>query len=117
MSQFIQTYPSKSKPKQTEHLKELKKYITIEKSKIEMALRKTQEAQKLKEAAENAKGNKQKRKRHVPAKTEKPLLVGSRVKIKNTKQAGDVLSVDGKEATIAFGNLKAKVKLEKLVVI
>jgi len=117
MSQFIQTYPSTSKPKQTEHLKELKKYITIEKSKIEMALRKTQEIQKLKEAAENAKGNKQKRKRPVPAKTEKPLLVGSRVKIKNTKQAGDVLSLDGKEATIAFGNLKAKVKLEKLVVV
>ncbi|MFT6200376.1 MAG: hypothetical protein ACJAQ2_002156, partial [Vicingaceae bacterium] len=34
-----------------------------------------------------------------------------------TKQAGDVLSVDAKEATIAFGNLKAKVKLEKLIVI
>lgn len=117
MSQFIQNYPSKSKLKQTKCLKELKKYITIEKSKIGMALLKTQEAQKLKEAAENAKGNKQKRERHVPVKTEKHLLVGSRVKIKNTKQAGDVLSLDGKEATIAFGHLKAKVKLEKLVVI
>ena len=117
MSQFIQNYPSKSNPKQSEHLKELKKYITIEKSKIEMTLRKLQEAEKLKQAAENQKGNKQKRVRLKPIHTEKPLLVGSRVKIVNTKQAGDVLSVDAKEATIAFGNLKAKVKLEKLIVI
>ena len=117
MSQFIQNYPSKSKAKQTEYLKELKKYVVVEKSKIEMALRKTQEVQKLKEEAQKSKGNKPKRERLQPVKTEKPLLVGSRVKIKNTKQAGDVLSLDGKEATIAFGNLKAKVKLDKLIVI
>lgn len=117
MSQFIQNYPSKSKAKQTEYLKELKKYVVVEKSKIEMALRKTQEVQKLKEEAQKSKGNKPKQARLQPVKTEKPLLVGSRVKIKNTKQAGDILSLDGKEATIAFGNLKAKVKLEKLIVI
>lgn len=117
MSQFIQNYPSKSKPKQTEYLKELKKYVTIEKSKIEMALRKSQEAQQLKDEAQKSKSHKPKKNRNKVVVTEKPLLVGSRVKIKNTKQGGDVLSVDGKEATIAFGNLKAKVKLEKLVVI
>ena len=117
MSQFIQNYPSKSKAKQTEYLKELKKYVVVEKSKIEMALRKTQEVQKLKEEAQKSKGNKPKQARLQPVNTEKPLLVGSRVKIKNTKQAGDILSLDGKEATIAFGNLKAKVKLEKLIVI
>ncbi len=117
MSQFIQNYPSKSKAKQTEYLKELKKYVVVEKSKIEMALRKTQEVKKLKEEAQKSKGNKPKQARLQPVKTEKPLLVGSRVKIKNTKQAGDILSLDGKEATIAFGNLKAKVKLEKLIVI
>ena len=117
MSQYIQNYPSKSTTKQTEYLKDLKKYITIEKSKIEMALRKSQEVEKLKEAAGKKKGNKQKKARLKQVHTEKPLLVGSRVKIKNTKQAGDVLSLDNKEATIAFGNLKAKVKLEKLVVL
>jgi len=117
MSQFIQNYPSKSTVKQAEYLKDLKKYITIEKSKIEMALRKSQEVEKLKEAAEKQKGNKQKKARLKPIHTEKPLLVGSRVKIKNTKQAGDVLSLDLKEATVAFGNLKAKVKLDKLVVV
>ncbi len=117
MSQFIQNYPSKSTSKQTEYLKDLKKYITIEKSKIEMALRKSQEVEKLKEAAGKQNGNKQKKARVKPVHTEKPLLVGSRVKIKNTKQAGDVLSFDNKEATVAFGNLKAKVKLEKLVVL
>lgn len=115
MSQFIQNYPSKSKAKQNELLKEVKKYITIEKSKIETALRKEQEAQKLKEA--QSKANQKKKRKPLNQKQEKPIAVGVRAKIKNTKQIGEVISIDGKEATVAFGNLRAKVKLVDLMVI
>lgn len=115
MSQFIQNYPSKTKGKQNEHLKEVKKYITIEKSKIDAALRKEQEAQRLKEA--QSKANKNKKRKRIGVPKEKPVAIGVRAKIKNTKQVGEVISIDGKEATVAFGNLRAKVKLESLQVI
>lgn len=116
MSQFVQNYPSKSKPKQTEYLKEVKKYITIEKSKIEVANRKAQEAERLKLEAQKAKApsKKQKRRKQV---VEKPILEGSKVKMKGSKQSGEVIKMDGNQATVAFGNLKAKVKVEQLVVV
>lgn len=117
MSQFIQNYPSKSKAKQTEYLKELKKYVTIEKSKIETALRKTQEAARLKEAEQQQKTKGAKKQRNRVIQTQKPIIVGARVKLKSTRQTGDVLSLDSKEAIVAFGNLKAKVSLEKLEVV
>ena len=117
MSQFIQNYPSKSKAKQTEYLKELKKYVTIEKSKIETALKKSQEAARLKEAEQQQKSKGKKKQRNKVVQTQKPIVVGARVKLKSTRQAGDVLSLDGKEATVAFGNLKAKVSVEKLQVV
>lgn len=115
MSQFIQNYPSKSKAKQNDLLKEVKKYITIEKSKIDAAIKKEQDALKLKEA--QSKANQSKKRKRPQQKVEKPLKVGVRAKIKNTKQIGEVISIDGKEATVAFGNLRAKVKVESLIVI
>ncbi|MBL4707278.1 MAG: hypothetical protein JKY48_02405 [Flavobacteriales bacterium] len=117
MSQFIQNYPSKSNVKQTEYLKELKKYVTIEKSKIETALRKSQEAESLKEAEQQQKVKGKKKQRNRVVETEMPIVVGARVKLKNSRQTGDVMSLAGKEATVAFGNLKAKVSIEKLQVV
>ena len=116
MSQFVQNYPSKSSPKQSEYLKEIKKYITIEKSKIEMASRKAQEAERLKLEAQNSKSPSKKQKRNKET-VAKPILEGSRVKMKGTKQSGEVLKIDGNQATIAFGNMKAIVKIDNLVVI
>lgn len=115
MSQFIHDYPSKSKAKQTEYFKELKKYVTIEKSKIDTAIRKAQEAERAKQEKLQLKSKKQKRKQVEAPK--KPIEIGSTVKLKNSRQGGKVLAIDGKEVTVVFGNLKAKVKAEKLIVI
>ena len=117
MSQFVQNYPSKSKAKQTEYLKEVKKYITIEKSKIDAAARKAQEEERLKAEQQKDKSLSKKKKRKKPVVTQKPIEEGSRVKLKNSRQTGEVMSIDGQEATVAFGNLKAKVSLSKLIAI
>ncbi len=116
MSQFIQNYP-KSKSKQNEWLKEVKKYITIEKAKIEAAVRKVQEAQRLKDEAQKAKQNKKKGQTKQRTVAAKPVKVGVKVKLKNSRQVGEVLSMDDKEATVVFGNLKAKVKIDTLVAV
>lgn len=117
MHQFIQNYPSKSKAKQNEYLKEVKKYLTMEKAKIALALKKVQDAERLKEEAQKNKAKQKKNKRNQPKKVEKPIEIGLRVKLKNGRQVGEVIQLDGQEATVVFGNLKAKVKARDLVVV
>lgn len=117
MSQFVQNYPSKSKAKQTAYLKEVKKYITIEKAKIEAAVKKAQEVERKKAEEQKAKSKIGKRPRNKKVVTKKPLIVGARVKLKNSRQSGEVMSIEANEATVAFGNLKAKVAVEKLIVL
>ncbi|MEQ8908718.1 MAG: DNA mismatch repair protein MutS [Vicingaceae bacterium] len=116
MFQFVQHLP-KGKAKQTEYFKEVKKYLAIEKSKLEQAAREAQEAQRREEEALQAKvKKKQKGKQKQQRKAEpKPVVVGQKAKLKNSRQVGEVLSIDGKEATMVFGNMKAKVKLSELV--
>ena len=114
MGQFIQNFPTKSKKKQGEHLEELKKYLTIEKTKIELALKKAQDAERKKQELQKAK-KPSKKKAKVNPKS-KPIVVGCRVKLKQGKQSGEVIFMDANEATVVFGNLKAKVKLEQLIV-
>ena len=116
MFQFIQHLP-KGKAKQKEHWKEVQKYLTIEKSKLEQAAREAQEAQRKEEEALEAKRKqKQQRKQKKNRKPEpKPIAVGQRAKLKNGRQVGEVLSIDGNEATVIFGVMKAKVKVSELV--
>ncbi len=113
MGQFIQNFPTKSKKKQEEHLQELKKYLTIEKTKIELAIKKAQDAERKKQEVQKAK-KPSKKKAKVNPKA-KPIVVGCRVKLKQGKQSGEVISIDANEATVVFGNLKAKVKLDQLI--
>ena len=116
MFQFIQHLP-KGKAKQKEHWKEVQKYLTIEKSKLEQAAREAQEAQRKEEEALEAKRKqKQQHKQKKNRKPEpKPIVVGQRAKLKNGRQVGEVLSIDGNEATVIFGVMKAKVKVSELI--
>jgi DNA mismatch repair protein MutS2 len=43
-----------------------------------------------------------------------PVIPGDRVRIKGTFSVGEVLSVSKKEASIAFGDIKSKVKLNRI---
>lgn len=113
MSQFIQNFPTKSKKRQVDYLEELKKYLTIEKTKIELTLKKEQEVERKKQEAHKAK--QPKKRKEKPQPKAKPIAVGNKVKLKQGKQSGEVVSMDGKEATVVFGNLKAKVKLTDLI--
>lgn len=47
--------------------------------------------------------------------TNKPLEKGDFVKMKDSGAIGQILSISSKEAEVAFGNLRTKIKLNKLV--
>ncbi len=51
-----------------------------------------------------------------PVKTDKPapLAVGSLVKIKGQSATGEILEMNGKNATVAFGSLKTMVRTDRL---
>lgn len=106
MLQFIESYNSKKSNKNL--LADLKKYLAIEKSKIEAIEKEKQlKAQaKLKQPS--------KRKKSIK-KNQKPITVGSKVKLIDGKQSGNVLEINGKEAVVAFGNFKTKTLLSKLI--
>ena len=46
--------------------------------------------------------------------TNRPLAVGDSVRIKGTNSIGEIESIQGKQATVIFGGLRSKVKLEQL---
>ncbi len=116
MLQFIQQMP-KSKSKQKDHWQLIKKYVTIEKAKLDEAIRKAQAEQRKQEAKQKAAQQKKKKKKANPQKQKvkpKPITVGQKAKLKNSKQVGEVIQIDGNQATVLFGVMKAKVKLSEL---
>lgn len=117
MHHFIESYPTKAKGKQNEFLKEVKKYITMEKAKREAALKKVNETNQLKKAEQNNKSKTKKSKPEKPKKSVKPLKVGDRVKMQGSKEIGDIIQIDGKTAKVEFGILTAKVKVGDLIVV
>ncbi len=46
--------------------------------------------------------------------TNRPLEKGDSVRIKGTNSIGEIESIQGKQATVIFGGLRSKVKLEQL---
>lgn len=50
----------------------------------------------------------------APSTQEAPLAVGDNVKLEGQSTPGTILSIEGKEAMVAFGVLKTKVKLARL---
>lgn len=113
MDQFIADLQMTKKAKNQDLYDEFKKYITIEKTKILESERKVLEKKKALERQRIAPKNR----KYTAKPTEHPILIGSRVKLQSTKQIGDVLAIDGQEATVAFGVFKTKVSLNKLTLI
>lgn len=120
MAQFIEEFPSNSKKKQTAFLEEVKRYLAIEKSKIEARIKKAAEAAKKKRLEAEKRNQARKPRKARTAKQEskeKPLEIGVRAKLKNSRQIGEVVKIEGEEVTLVFGQMKAKVKKSQLKVI
>jgi hypothetical protein len=120
MAQFIEEFPSASKKKQNEFLNEVKRYLAIEKSKIEARIKKAAEVAKKKrlEAEKRNQASKPKKAKKAKSKAiEKPLEVGVRAKLQNSRQIGEVVKIEGEEVTVVFGQMKAKVKKSQLKVV
>lgn len=113
MDQFIADFKMKAKAKNQDLFEEIKKYITIEKTKLLEAEKKKLEKQRELERQRKAPKNR----KYKAKPSVNPIVVGSRVKLKTTRQIGEVLAIEGKEATVAFGVFKTKVDLSKLVFI
>jgi len=103
MAQFIEAYSLQTKNK--EMLEDVKKYIAIEKTKLDEE-RKTKS---LKKKVEKSRGEEQQKQRHQEA-----IKVGSLVRLQNTKQTGTVMTIESNQATVAIGVFKTKVDLSKL---
>ncbi|MFZ6051179.1 endonuclease MutS2 [Halocola ammonii] len=103
MDQFIQEYTKPGNTKQT--LTEVKKFLAMEKAKIE------EEKKKARLKKQTTKPKKAKKREKNIAK----IVVGSLVKLRDSKQTGEVIQLDGKSATVAFGNFKTKVETQKLI--
>ena len=116
MTQFIARFITKAKKKDINQplLEDIKKYISVEKSKEEEVKRieilKAQAKTPLKPS---------KKQKNLPPKKDPyfrdNIKVGSTVKLIETKQSGTVEEIVGKQCTVIFGFLKMKVEKEKLM--
>lgn len=102
-AQFIESYNLKSKNK--ELLEEIKKYIVLEKTKIE--------EERMQKSIERKISQKKQVKEKKSASIEK-IVVGSLVRLQQTKQTGRVMEIIDDEAIVAFGVFKTKVEKRKL---
>lgn len=110
LSKYIERFESRNTKAL---LDEIKKYLTIEKSKILEAEQKAKMLLQLKE--ENKKKKQQKNKR--PNRKEKPVYIGALVKLIDSKQKGNVTEINGDDITVVIGNFKFKTSKEKVFVI
>jgi DNA mismatch repair protein MutS2 len=101
--QFIESYNLRSKNK--ELLDDVKKYIAMEKTKIDEERR---------EKSLKKKVHKQKEETEQKQKRTESIKVGSLVKLENTKQTGTVIDLEKGQATVAIGVFKTKVDVQKL---
>lgn len=103
MHQFITSYNARTKNK--ELMEEVRKYLAMEKSKME----EERKSKKLKEKSKEKKEKQTKRKANL-----EKIEVGCTVKLQGSKQRGTVLDIDGTLATVAFGFMKTKVEVTGL---
>ncbi len=117
-----ETQANKEKTKLArQQLEEFKDTAVDKKQKDEQIERKIRQI----EAREKRKANRQKNKpdqeaaaaKLRPKKEEAPLQVGDNVKLKGQNTPGEILKIQGKEATVAFGSLSTTVKLNRLVLV
>jgi DNA mismatch repair protein MutS2 len=101
--QFIESYNLRTKNK--ELLDEVKKYLAMEKTKIE-------DARKQKSIQKSI--VKQREEKKAKDRRTEAIKVGSTVRLENTKQTGKVIEMDKGQAVVAIGVFKTKVDLGKL---
>ena len=103
LMQFIDAYQLRSKNK--ELMEDVKKYIAMEKTKIEEDRKQKSIQKKI-----------QKEKEEIQTKERRTgsIKVGSLVRLANTKQTGTVMELDKGQAIVAIGVFKTKVEVERL---
>jgi len=104
MAEFIDAYRLAGKNK--ELLDAIKKYVAMEKTKKEDEKRSQAIVKKAKEQTEKRKQLKRNR---------EAVKVGATVRLENTKQVGTVMDIDKGIATVAIGNFKTKVDVNRLI--
>lgn len=115
MKQFIDRFQVKVRKKEVNQplLEEIRKYLLVEKSKIEEVKLK---AQLMKPAVPSKKPKKAKPQApEQDAYQRDRIVVGSTVKMIETKQSGTVESIKGHLLTVSFGFMRVKVEREKLM--
>jgi DNA mismatch repair protein MutS2 len=115
MKQFIDRFQvgKQAKTANKKLVEEVVQFLAIEKSKILEA----KEAERLKKEAEAASKQFKKPQKAAAKSTEIPLVVGSRVKLEGNKEVGTVMEISGQEVIVAYGIMRVKVALKKLVVV
>jgi DNA mismatch repair protein MutS2 len=117
LKQYIDRFVTRSKKKDINQplLEDIKKYISVEKNKIE-------ESKRTEELKANAKisTKPEPKKQRVNEPKKDPYLrdkitVGSTVKLIETKQTGTIEAINGSQCIVVFGFLKMKVEKEKLM--
>ena len=88
----------------------------FEKKLRQMEERKARKAKRKQEKEEGQKATAEKMKNNLSPLTSRhaPLQPGDSVRIKGTSSVGEIESIQGKQATIIFGGLRSKVKVEQL---
>ena len=116
MKGFIDRYQTMTKKKTANQalLEEVRKYLLVEKSKVEEAKKKTQliQASSIKPTV-NPK-RKKKQEAEVDTFQRDKIKVGSKVQLIDTKQKGIVEEMKGPILMVVFGNLRMKIDIEKL---
>ncbi|MFN0031243.1 MAG: endonuclease MutS2 [Flavobacteriales bacterium] len=100
---FVESYNLRSKNK--ELLDDVKKYIAMEKTKLDDERKQRSVEKKLSQEKEHTE-KKQKKK--------EAIKIGSLVRLQNTKQTGTVIEIEKGQAIVAIGVFKTKVDMEKL---
>ena len=103
LQQFIDRFKSGQANKAL--LEDVRKYLSVEGAK---------KAEKEEAAARKKAANARRRKPRAKQNVDK-IAVGSTVRLKEGRQRGEVLSIKGKKATVAFGEFRTRVELIDLV--
>ena len=110
LKSFISRFKTKGKGKNVnaELMGDIKKYIAVEKSKIEEVKKEA----RLKSQSKKKSNKPQKVKEQFH---QSKIKIGSTVKLIATKQKGVVEEIENKDVTVAFGFMRMKVKLDNLM--
>jgi DNA mismatch repair protein MutS2 len=112
MLSFIEKFNVKSRKKDANNIliEELRTFLRMEKSKTEIKIRQEKEKIPVKVSQKKQK----KIEVVVDQYQQDKIIVGSSVQLISTRQKGTVESINGKQLTVIFDNLRMKVEREKL---